>query len=348
MILQKIVLTHFRNFDQKVFELSPSITVIIGQNARGKTNLLEAVHVAIHGVGFRESREEELLSIGETIASLQLRFINKDSFLDFQIYFKKHEDHFEKKYMVSKSKKTHTLYVRETPGAVLFSPEQIIFMTGAPDIRRDYFNKLLSAFDPQYKKSLLNYENALRKRNKLFEQIHDVEKLKMELVFWNDYLLEQANYISSKRKAYLSFLNSNPRVDHKEFKITYLQNEFSKRRLAEYFEKERWVHRTLIGPQKDDFLIEMKNEKDFKNLHHFGSRSEQRLALFWLKLNEVIYYETILSRRPILLLDDIFSELDHKNKKLILHLITKYQTIMTTTEEEVLGLIENPYVKIEL
>ncbi len=348
MILQKIVLTHFRNFKERLFEFSPYITTIIGQNARGKTNILEAIHVLIHGVGFRESREEELMSLGATSASLQARFTQKETHLDFQIYFKRHEDYFEKKYMVNKSKKTHALYSRETPGAVLFSPEQIIFMTGSPDIRRDYFNKLLSSLDPEYKKTLLNYESAIRKRNKLFEHVSDVTKLREELVFWDSYLEEQAIYIAAKRKTYIAHLNSHPTIDHKSFRITYLQNEFSKKRLAEYFEKERLMRRTLIGPQKDDFAIELKTEGEYKNLHHFGSRSEQRLALFWLKLNEVQYFETVLSRKPILLLDDIFSELDHDNKKLVLHLITKYQTIMTTTEKEVLDLIEMPHATIVL
>ena len=94
----------------------------------------------------------------------------------------------------------------------------------------------------------------------------------------------------------------------------------------------------MIGPQKDDFQIYIKD----KNVHHYGSRSEQRLAVFWLKINEITYHESIYKKKPILLLDDVFSEFDKQNKKMVLELIEKYQTVLTTTEEEVIDLIDVP------
>ena len=103
----------------------------------------------------------------------------------------------------------------------------------------------------------------------------------------------------------------------------------------------------MIGPQKDDFQINQKNESA-KNLHHFGSRSEQRLAIFWLKFNEIKYLEEKFKNRPLLLLDDVFSELDVKNKKLIIDLVKKYQTVVTTTEIELLELADVPKSIIKL
>ena len=97
----------------------------------------------------------------------------------------------------------------------------------------------------------------------------------------------------------------------------------------------------MIGPQKDDFQISQKNES-LKNLHHYGSRSEQRLAVIWLKFNEIKYFEEMFESKPLLLLDDIFSELDVKNKKLVIDLVKKYQTIITTTEVELLELADVP------
>ncbi len=99
------------------------------------------------------------------------------------------------------------------------------------------------------------------------------------------------------------------------------------------FEKERVIRKTMIGPQKDDFEITMFNGDISKNVHHYASRSEERLAVFWLKLNEVKFFEMI-GNKPILLLDDIFSELDLANKKIVLNLVEKYQTVATTTEED--------------
>ncbi|MBI3620001.1 DNA replication and repair protein RecF [Candidatus Roizmanbacteria bacterium] len=348
MVLKKIVIANFRNFSHAVFPFGESLTVIIGLNAKGKTNLLESIYFICHGSGFRESKEEELVTIGEKMLRVQARFRKADHHVDFQIVVKKNDHGFTKVFTINKTPKKYFSYSRETTRAVLFSPEQITLMIGPPESRREYFNKLISFYDPEYKKRLINYESALRKRNKLFEQIVDPEKLQEELVFWNEYLEEQATYITLKRKEYADFLNAHPTVDEKSFKIEYLADEFTKTRLKESFENERRYRRTLIGPQKDDFCIYAKEVKSLKNLHHFGSRSEQRLTIFWLKLNEINYYRLIFSQKPILLLDDIFSELDHHNKTLVLKLIGGYQTVMTTTETEVLEMIDNPYSIIRL
>jgi DNA replication and repair protein RecF len=147
------------------------------------------------------------------------------------------------------------------------------------------------------------------------------------------YLVEQASYLTKVRQQYVDFLNQHQKVDSKKFKIDYLKNEFSWQGLKKAEELEKRIKRTVIGPQKDDYAISLIQGKRTKNLHHYGSRSEQRLAVFWLKLNEIKFLENSLKSAPILLLDDVFSELDLKNKKLILDLIEKYQTIITTTEE---------------
>jgi DNA replication and repair protein RecF len=221
-------------------------------------------------------------------------------------------------------------------------------MTGSPEVRRKYFDRFLSSGDLEYKKRLTNYENALRKRNKVLETYRNDEQLKEELAFWNTYLEEQAIYVAGRRDAYCEFLNKNKKIDNKEFSIKYLNNELTKDKLKEMFEVEKRYRRTLIGPQKDDFAIYEETDHISKNLHHFGSRSEQRLGVFWLKLNEIGYLEKIFGKRPILLLDDIFSELDAKNKKLILDLIKKHQTVVTTTEIELLDLVNVPKSIIKL
>ena len=168
-----------------------------------------------------------------------------------------------------------------------------------------------------------------------------------ELAYWNDYLEKQAGYLTKKRQEYVDFLNEHNNIDNKAFSVKYLKNEFNERRLEENFELEKRYRRTVIGPQKDDFEIYQKNNS-LKNLHHFGSRSEQRLAIFWLKFNEIRLYEVSFKNKPLLLLDDIFSELDIKNKKLIIDLVKKYQTIVTTTEIELLELADMPKSIIRL
>ena len=186
---------------------------------------------------------------------------------------------------------------------------------------------------------MANYESAIRKRNKVLELVRDENRLRQELIFWNNYLIEQGSHITKNRERYINYLNKNPKLDNKEFKIVYQKNEVTQERFAEKYELEKRMRKTAIGPQKDDFIIYLKNGFD-RNIHHFGSRSEQRLGVFWLKMNEINYTQEHFDKKPILLLDDVFSEFDMHNKKLILDLITSYQTILTTTEEEVIELID--------
>lgn len=341
MLLQKLVLHDFRNRPTEVVDLCPDLTVFLGENARGKTNMLEAIYFLINGAGFRESREEELMQIGKTEAYVEGRFSDKEVLQDFRIHLAKRGETVEKIYFIQRARKKHLAYMKEQTKAVLFTPEQIEIINGAPDLRRAYFNRTISFYDLEYKKKLLNLESALRRRNKIFDHVRDDIRLREELSFWNGYIVEQASYITKKREEYIEYLNAHRGLDHKEFEIVYFKNEATLARFAQVFEEEKRWHRTVIGPQKDDFQIFLKGSFD-KNVHHFGSRSEQRLAVFWLKLNEITYYEEKFRRKPIILLDDVFSEFDHQNKVMILDLIKKYQTVLTTTEEEVVEQIAIP------
>lgn len=348
MLLLSIDVTHFRNFEKKTVTIHPSLTVIVGENARGKTNLLESIYFITHGSGFRESREQELIQVDRN--DLRVRTVLKlhSKTVELQIYLRKIGDIAEKTFFVDKTKKKYWQFLKETVYSVLFSPEQIEIVTGSPDIRREYLDKLISFYDMEYKTKLTNYENALRKRNKILQTVYDTAKLKEELIFWDTYLITNGQYIGKQRREYISFLNENNKLDKRIFRIQYVESRISQEILDESLSEERRLKRTLIGPQKDDFLIIQKDARGEKELHHFGSRSEQRLAIFWLKLNEIKYYENAFKQKPILLLDDVFSELDHKNKQLILGLIPGYQTIMTTTEEDMVPRISNQKEEIHI
>ncbi|MCX6732957.1 MAG: DNA replication and repair protein RecF [Candidatus Roizmanbacteria bacterium] len=342
MILKRVQLHNFRNISSRVFDISSKLTIILGENARGKTNILESIHCIINGVGFRESKEEELLLMGSSETQLDGLFDKNSNTNHFRILLKKeHTGLISKQFFVEKTRKGHAHYTSEQTKCVLFAPEQIDIITGSPDIRREYFNKLISTFDIVYKKHLINYEQALRKRNKLLEHSRSVESLKEELSFWDVYLEKEATFITEKRQTYTGFLNSHKKLDGREFHIEYAKNEFTQERLKEKKELELRIRRTLIGPQKDDWIISLKNKDvDKKNIQKYGSRSEQRLGVFWLKMNEIHFMEEEINIHPILLLDDVFSEFDHENKERIVLLIEMYQTVMTTTEEELVKEIQ--------
>lgn len=339
MILKSIRLTNFRNFREKKVDFNPELTILIGENAKGKTNLLEAVHFALNGVSFRESKESELLYFDmKGHASVEVDFIGEKQNAFKIILVKKNHSQsprVEKSFFVGRTKKRQFQYRQELLRAVLFTPQQIEILTGSPERRREYFNKHISLYDFEYKKRLDNYEKALRRRNKVLEKHTDRKKTEEELSFWDTYLGNEASYITEKREEYTEYLNENPKIDSKKFRMEYIKNEFNEKRINEVKEIEFAARRTVIGPQKDEFQIYLGSDAE-KNVHRFGSRSEQRLTILWLKLCEMKYCKKLTGNDPILLFDDIFSELDVKNRKLIFKVIENHQTIATTTEEEIL------------
>jgi len=340
MWLKKINLFNFRNFKERSFVFNPFLTIIIGENSKGKTNLLEAVYCLTYGKGFRERNENELIFFGEKRTKIEGIFEDKEQKFVYGIIIEKNNDGTKKTYLIDDSKKKFIQFKKEIIKSVLFSPDQLSIINGSPEERRNYFDRFLSENDNQYKNKLNNYQNALKKRNKLLEKYEKANNNFLEeLSFWNHYLIEQGNYIFKQRHNYCQFLNKHFSLDGKHFFIDYQPNLLDNKKFKEIFNKELKYRQTLIGPQKDNFFIFIKNS-DSKNIHLFGSRSEQRLALFWLKINEINYYEERFKFRPILLLDDIFSELDFNNRILILKLIRKYQTILTTTEIEVIKMEE--------
>jgi len=340
MNLKLISFHNFRNFSDNQFQINSNLTVILGDNARGKTNLLEGIYFILSGEGFRESREEQLIKFAENNCYVEAKIEDKNNnnSSNLRIDLTINDFGLLKTYFLEKTKKGRHSYLKNLIPVVLFSPEQIEIIDRTMSIRREYFDKFLSGIDREYKKRLTNYNQALRKRNKILEVGFDSENLDVELAYWNKLLIENGSYLIIKRREYVTYLNSNKIIDSKEFEIEYLENKISQKLFSDSLKKELLVKRTLIGPHRDEYNIFLING-DKKNIHFYGSRSEQRLGLFWLKINELKYLEDFFRKKPILLLDDIFSELDHKNQKLIFNLIGNYQTVITSTEKELMKLI---------
>ncbi len=346
MILKSISFYHFRNFDKKQFNINPYLTAIFGDNAKGKTNLLEGIYFILKGEGFRESREEQLIIFNgkNGYVDAKLEDSRTKNISNLRIDLTISDFGLNKTYFLEKTKKGRHSYLENLIPVVLFSPEQIEIIDRTMSFRREYFDNFLSSIDSEYKKRLHNYQQALRKRNKILELSFKNVNIKQELEFWNKYLIEQGLYLIKKRTEYIQYLNSNKNIDSKVFSIEYKKSYLSLDRFDEYHHKELLIKKTLIGPHRDEYHIFLVNRSSLKkDIHMYGSRSEQRLGLFWLKINELKYLEGFFKKKPILLLDDIFSELDHKNQKLIFNLIGDYQTIATSTEKELTKLINLSY-----
>lgn len=345
MLLNSLELRHFRchhAYTQANF--SPYLNLIVGPNAMGKTSILEAIYMLSQGKGFREDDEIELLTVDRDDGFVSASYkINKDLMHEASVTYQRDELYLQKKYFIDKAPTTISKFRRVQVPAVLFAPHHLDIITHSPSYRREYLDTVISRIDPIYGKAIREYMVALRKRNALLEEEMDIETRQQQLQFWNEYLIERASIISTARKTYIDALNSSNHFAHRWFKIIYHANAMTTARFAEKQDTEIAARRTLIGPQKDDIEILISSQDaaamdptSFRNVQHFGSRSQQRLALLWLKIREIEHLEATLKSKPLLLLDDILSEFDESNRKLILELIPRYQTIMTSTEEDLL------------
>lgn len=343
MRLKNITLVNFRNFVRRTFVFDQLLTIIAGQNAVGKTNLLEAIYFVFHGQGFREDKEDELIQRGQTALSVQAEGEEDNLPHQYLVNFNRGPTSL-KSYSINKVKKRSFDYVKQTPAAVIFSPGFLYVIDGAAAARRDFIDRILDRIDEQYGRRRRAYEQTLRKRNKLIERAGDPARLREQLPFWDECLIKDGEYIAARRQEWADFLNRHPKLDQKTFAVKYLKNEISSARLRETFDKQFLLKKTLVGPQRDIFEFYLEDV----NVHRFGSRSQQRLTLFWLAIGQIRLWEERLGQRPLILLDDVFSELDLVNKSLILKLIKNHQTVIATIEEDFADRIDLPKTVIHL
>lgn len=330
MDLLKISLKNFRNHSDCTFTLSHT-TVIVGKNTAGKTNIIEAVYFLSHGKSFRSGKDIDAIEEGKEFARIEGVGVEDNAKTNFSIQLIK-KDHFAKRFFVNDiAKRQHdfTSHLNTT----LFEPSDLEALTSSPSKRRAYIDSILSQTDKKYRLTLSTYEKALRHRNKMLHLIKEGKKFATpeEFDYWNNVLITNGHYITSQREQYLQYLNSSKKTTF-PFSVSYDKSIMSQERLDSYFEIEQKVGVTLVGPQRDDFLFFFENTE--KPIAEFGSRGEQRLTILQMKLLEIDYIHTMSQTLPILLLDDIFSELDSKNIEKIIPLIFQCQTIITTTHKE--------------
>ncbi len=225
---------------------------------------------------------------------------------------------------------------------VLFGPWDMGLITDSPSTRRKFLDSVLVQVDREYRRAVLSYEKGLRARNKLLERIRDEGVSRSQLLFWDRLLIRNGDYISRKREEFLEFVNNTPALDSEMFHLEYDKSAISEARLAQYAEEEVAAAATLVGPHRDDIAFKIRNSKfEIRDLATYGSRGEQRMCILWIKLAELSYIEQSTSERPILLLDDIFSELDHRHREIVMGVIGKQQTILTTADPHTITGLKN-------
>lgn len=341
MYVEKVNLENFRNYSSCEVCLKPHLNIFKGDNAQGKTNFLESLYLSGIGKSPKTTREKDLILWGKDRAKIFVKIKKK--------YFEQTiETHLTAN--VNKSIKINGLNIRkigdligELP-IVYFSPEEIGLIKDGPIYRRRFMDIDISQINKNYFYLLCRYEKVLNERNKLLKETKKFENLADTIDIWDEQLSKIASEIIFYRLDFIEKIESPAREVHAkitsneenlEVKYQGLQTKNTK----EIYEKLLQLYKknlkkdydlgyTTIGPHRDDLEIKV-NGIDIRN---FGSQGQQRLATLSLKIAELVLFEKVIGEKPLLLLDDVLSELDNKRCKNLLVQIKDYQTILTTTK----------------
>lgn len=361
MIVKSLKLQNFRNISKREFSFSEGVTVIFGKNTSGKTNTLEAIYLLSTGKSIRAYREEEMIREGEEIARVTGKIVtavksinsvtSEATELEVVLVRPGEESRGGKKLSVNGVGRQLYTYVGNLK-AVMFGPWDLGLVTESPSTRRKYLDFVLSLTDREYRRSSLSYEKGIRQRNRVLERIREGLASRSQLLYWDHLLIREGTVITQAREKFIEFVNTTS-LPGEELSLEYDRSVISEGRLEQYGEEEVMAATTLVGPHRDDVIFKKGRAGSTSRtsrtgraggnweLSKYGSRGEQRMGVLWVKLAELEYIEKICGERPVLLLDDIFSELDEEHHELVLDTVRKQQTILTTAEERNIQKWEN-------
>lgn len=339
MILE-VTLQNFRNYKKAKFDFSEQTTLIVGKNTAGKTNIIEAIYLLSTGKSFRAEKDPQMLKISKEVGRVKgsideglLEVILTNGEVGGQRSM-------PKKFLVNGVAKRRIDF-EGILNVVLFSPQDLEIIIGTPSLRRGFLDDVLEQIDRDYRIALLEYIKALKQRNALLSLAKDTGRRSDEqFEYWDDLLISNGKIITEKREELIGKINK-AKKEIFDFQLIYDKSEISKDRLLEYKNAEVGAGITLVGPHRDDFYLTIglapsarPEGKTDQDLRFFGSRGQQRLAILQLKILQLEIMEEILEKKPVLLLDDIFSELDSEHIDLVWSLNHGGQTIITTTHAE--------------
>jgi DNA replication and repair protein RecF len=347
MVIKKLYLQDFRQFGNTTFDFDPQLTLILAANGAGKTTILEALNLLASGKSFRAGKTAELLRFGQEIARAYV-LLNDDLRLGVALTAGSvgGQKTAIKSFSLGKTKKRVHDFVGNLL-TVCFRPEDLLLIEGSASRRRDYLDNPLTLTSAVYRQAIKNYHAALVRRNKTLLAIREGELTIDNLSYWNNICCQTATTISTLRQKYLNFVNAYT-GPLRQFSLTYDHSLITNDRLSKYQAAEIAVGHSLIGPHKDDLTIYSDFMGKHQSLMTYGSRGQHRLAVLWLKMAELAYLQQTTKQQPVLLLDDICSELDQAAKDLVKKLATVGQTIITTTEESVIKLWSKQTLVIRL
>lgn len=329
MIIKSVKLVNFRNHSEYNLECTDETSLILGKNGCGKTSVLEAIYVMLRGKSFR-AVDAEILKRGEEFYRVELEFNNGEKVVATF-------DGETKNFLIV-DKKTRRLPKKNKYPVVLFLPSDLNLISGSPAKRRDYFDRVFSQFNERYDDSLLKYNKALKQRNELLKN----ENLKPGDVFsWNMLLARYGSEICRFRQQFVDEINGRltevyrsiaDNEDEIKLELTTQVNGVSEdkylKQLEANLERDKYLGHTGFGVHRDDFLFLFNG----KLADGSASRGETRSVILALKFIEadLVYVKTGL--RPVVLLDDVFSELDKTRQKSLVKNFKDNQVIITSVE----------------
>ena len=352
MFFNQLKLINYRNFLDINLDFDRNINIFIGNNAQGKTNILEALNFVITGKSYRTNYDKQLINWDNKITYLHASVSKQENNYKIHVSINDKSKDINENKLIKTIKINHNFIKRSQLNkefkGVVFSPEHLQIIKGSPSLRRKFLNEQIFQVYPLYYKYLLRYNRILAHRNNILKKNNSNKDKEKNLLLWNSQLIEYGTFIVLTRSKFLKKINDVADIFHKEItenkeslKLVYQTNVYSqdeeridqikeefKKKIKNNKEKELSTKTTLIGPHRDDFLVYINQV----NIAFYGSQGQQRTAILTLKLAEVDLIKERENMYPVLFLDDVMSELDEKRRYFLLDLIInkKIQTFITS------------------
>ena len=335
MWIKNIKIKNFRNYNFQEINLDKKTNIFFGENAQGKTNIIEAIFLSSMGKSFRAKKDNEMIKFGEYNSIIEVEFEKSDRDGKIKIELGK-----KKNIYLNKIKLKKLSELLGNINVVIFTPDDIDILKGGPQNRRKFLDIMISQLKPNYMHILTLYLKTLEQRNNYLRQIKLENKNEELLDIWDEKLADYAIVINKYRKEFINKIKNKIKIIHseitsnkEEIEIEYISECNNKEEFLELLKQRRKLDIikgfTTKGIHRDDFMIYINKQA----VNIYGSQGQNRTAVLSLKLSElqVIYDE--IGEYPILLLDDFMSELDNNRRKSFLENIKNTQVIITCTEE---------------
>lgn len=342
MYIKDIELKDFRNYKEQKINLCNKVNIFYGDNAQGKTNILESIFLCSMGKSFRAKKEKELINLDKSNACVEITYRKMDREGKIKVEIN------DKKYIYINGIRAKKLsQILGHVNIVMFSPEDIEILKDGPQKRRKFLNMLISQLRPSYVHKFNLYTKTLEQRNNYLRQIKYESKSEELLEIWDEKLAEYADMIFKYRKEFInkikekiSKIHANITENNENIEIKYISDCEKKENflkvLKESRKKDIIKGYTSKGIHRDDFVIYING----KEVNVYGSQGQNRTAILSLKLAELYVIYDDIGEYPILLLDDFMSELDEKRRRNFISNITEAQVLITGTHKLVLENLE--------